>query len=63
MVNARFPAAGDHGFQMVHTLETLRPPAARENLRRIKSTVFSANFLRSVRIADTCDLSAAVIEE
>jgi hypothetical protein len=37
----------------------LSPPAATaasmENLRRIKSTVFSANFLRFDDLANTCD--------
>jgi hypothetical protein len=47
MVNDRFPAKGAYGFEMVDAPGRAilsRNPASIENLHRIKSVGFSANF-------------------
>jgi hypothetical protein len=63
MVNDRFPALMVYGFEMVDAplaLTLLCPLASIENLRRIESFEFSANFRRFYLNANTCDLSTAV---
>jgi hypothetical protein len=63
MVNAGFPALIRYGFEMVDAAgaATSSPrPASIENLHRIKSFEFLANFRRFNLNANTCDLSTAV---
>src|ERR1700736_452557 len=63
MVNAGFPALIRYGFEIVHTASAARSsskPASIENLRRIKSFEFFANFRRFNLNANTCDLWTAV---
>src|ERR1700676_2903298 len=66
MVNAGFPALIRYGFELVHTAtaaKSLSKPAAIENLRRIKSFKFFANFRRFNLNANTCDLWTAVSDD
>jgi hypothetical protein len=66
MVNAKFPAPHRYGFEMVDAPEPgdfAGNGASMENLRRIKSRVFSTNFLRFKRIANTSNLVTAVRQE
>jgi hypothetical protein len=66
MVNAKFPQACRYGFKRVDDVNPIVPSLAMpamENLRRIKSAVFFAYFLRFKTIAKTGDLSAAVSKE
>jgi hypothetical protein len=66
MVNAKFPASDRYGFEMVDApkeADCRRDGASMENLRRIKSRVFSTKFLRFNPIADTSHLVAAVTPE
>jgi hypothetical protein len=63
MVNAGFPALIRYGFEMVDAAWAARfrpKPASIENLHRIKSFEFSANYRRFNLNANTCDLSTAV---
>jgi hypothetical protein len=63
MVNAGFPALIRYGFEMVHAALAARSspkPASIENLHRIKSFEFFANFRRFNLNANTCDLWTAV---
>jgi Family of unknown function (DUF5330) len=63
MVNERFPERSRYGFEMVdvrRTPITLAKAASIENLHRIKSLGFLANFRRFNLNANTCDLSTAV---
>jgi Family of unknown function (DUF5330) len=63
MVNARFPEPAGYGFEMVDAPNIAffraKPPSI-ENLHRIKSIGFFANFRRFNFNANTCDLSTAV---
>jgi hypothetical protein len=66
MVNAKFPASDRYGFEMVDgpkAADCRRGGASMENLRRIKSRVFSTKFLRFNRIAHTSHLVTAVTPE
>jgi hypothetical protein len=62
MVNAKFPRPSRYGFERVDAANaiasTLASPSM-ENLRRIKSAVFFAYFLRFKTMAKTADLSTA----
>jgi hypothetical protein len=63
MVNELFLSARPYGFEMVDARTTAilsRISASIENLHRIKSVGFSANFRRINLNANTCDLSTAV---
>jgi hypothetical protein len=63
MVNAGFPDRTGYGFEMVDVallaLFEEKSPSM-ENLRRIQSIDFFANFSRFNFNANTCDLSTAV---
>src|SRR5260370_31787863 len=66
MVNVGFPAQARYGFEMVDTLGAAKPgqnPSSIENLHRIKSVGFFANFRTFKFNANTCDLSMAVSQE
>jgi hypothetical protein len=66
MVNAKFPRPFRYGFERVDAARAMvssLASASMENLRRIKSAVFFAYFLRFKTIAKTGDLSAAVSKE
>jgi hypothetical protein len=63
MVNDRFPQGPRYGFERVDAPGAAflpRKPASIENLRRIKSVEFFANFQLINLNANTCDLSTAV---
>jgi hypothetical protein len=63
MVNAGFPRRTSYGFEMVDTPNAAlfrEKSSSIENLHRIKSIAFSANFRRFNLNANTCDLSTAV---
>ena len=63
MVNDRFPGRSRYGFERVdarHAPITRAKPASIENLHRIHSIGFSANFRRFNLNANTCALSTAV---
>jgi hypothetical protein len=63
MVNDRFRAASIYGFEMVDARMArifAREWSSIENLRRIESLQFSANFPRLYLNANTSDLSTAV---
>ena len=60
MVNGGFPATGRYGFEIVHSRHIFATPTSIENLRRIKSIDFFANYSRFNFNANTCDLSTAV---
>src|SRR5665213_1660579 len=63
MVNAEFPDAHLYGFEMVDVpLICLDKPSI-ENLHRIKTSGFFANFRIFNLNANTCDLSTAVSQE
>jgi hypothetical protein len=65
MVNARFPDGAGYGFEMVDALPRSilpRKSPSIENLHRIKSIAFFANFRRFNFNANTWDLSTAVTE-
>jgi hypothetical protein len=66
MVNDRFPARSIYGFEMVDATFARTFSCSRssiENLRRIESLQFSANFRRIYLNANTCDLSTADSQE
>jgi hypothetical protein len=66
MVNDRFPGRSRYGFEMVdaqHAPTTPAKAASIENLHRIKSIGFLANFQRFNLNANTCALSTAVSQE
>jgi hypothetical protein len=65
MVNGRFPRPPSYGFEMVdaRAIAHSQPAALSiENLRRIKSGGFSANFRPFNFNANTSDLSTAVTD-
>src|SRR5258708_16914726 len=66
MVNVGFPAHLRYGFEMVDAQGERISSARRisiENLHRIKSVGFSANFRRVYLNANTYDLSTAASQE
>jgi hypothetical protein len=66
MVNEEFPAPRIYGFEMVDARRRLLLPhltSSIENLRRIESLQFSANFRRLYLNGNTSDLSTAVTQE
>src|SRR5258708_4624067 len=60
MVNVWFPGRTSYGFERVDASNQPRKPASIENLHRIKSVGFVANFGRFKFNANTCDLSTTV---
>jgi hypothetical protein len=63
MVNVGFPERAGYGFEMVDGPDEPRKPPSIENLHRIKSVGFFANFRRIKFNANTCDLSTAVSQD
>jgi hypothetical protein len=63
MVNVGFPGRAGYGFEMVDEPDETRKPPSIENLHRIKSVGFFANFRRIKFNANTCDLSTAVSQD
>jgi hypothetical protein len=66
MVNVGFPASTLYGFERVDapgaSISRRKPPSI-ENLHRIKSVGFFANFRRFKLNANTCDLSTTVSQD
>src|SRR5258708_20523546 len=60
MVNVWFPGRTSYGFERGDGSNQPRKPASIENLQRIKSVGFFANFGRFKFNANTCDLSTTV---
>jgi hypothetical protein len=63
MVNVGFPEPAGYGFERVDEPDQARKPPSIENLHRIKSVGFFANFRRIKFNANTCDLSTAVSQD
>ena len=66
MVNARFPIRVRYGFESVDARISVLPHlvgGSIENLRRIQSFEFSANFPTTAPTANTGDLTAAVMRK
>jgi hypothetical protein len=63
MVNAGFPAPPLYGFEMVDEVRQRRRRRSIENLHRIESGGFFADFSRIKFNANTCDLSTAVSQD